>query len=75
MMTPETVQPCLSKIAAGGTDYATGALDLLTLVVDDGDFTTVQVGANNGSSVPADSAAVTENPITFNVGRTPPLRD
>ena len=58
----------LDSAAASGTDYAKGALNGLTLHVDDGDFTTIQVGSNNDSSVPHDDAAVTENRITFNVG-------
>ena len=46
------------------------ALNLKVLKVGDGDFTTVQVGSNNDTSVPHDSADVTENRITFNVGNT-----
>jgi flagellin len=38
------------------------------LKIGDGVFTTVQVGSNNDTSVPHNSAAVTENRITFNVG-------
>merc|ERR1712096_198737 len=50
------------------TGYSKGDLQEETLQVDDGGFTTIQVGSNNDSSVAYDDAAVTENRITFNVG-------
>jgi len=53
------------KLDAG---YSTGNLNTETLQVNDGDFTTIQVGSNNDTNVAHDDATVTENRINFNVG-------
>ncbi len=49
----------LDSVAAGGTDYATGNLHELSLIVGSGNAVTVQIGANN---TPA------EDRIEFNLG-------
>jgi flagellin len=50
--------------------YQKATLHDTNLTVADGVFTTVQVGSNNDTNVDHDSAAVTENRITFNMADT-----